>query len=278
MNKSAGRELSAIAGYLTVDVGNARQLADLAAVAVTRLAWRDGVVEAWHRASPTRIVDHEMMRANAATTRLVRRQLADAAGGTAERIARAFGAVGPRLADPGRRLPDGRTVGELAPDAQGLEVYGGQVRGFVVRLGRLVERLGPEVVVGALACYAAAACWQWWLAPGWPSMVEMIMRNLEGGCCYSFQPVRCSAGSILIPGELDLSEVRRRLVAGPDRLSATEARYCLLGSHSSRLPQDHGLSPRSRRMLPPTQQHMIKYLDPTGATSSPTTWPGTRFQ
>jgi hypothetical protein len=262
MKRSAGRELSAIAGYLAVDVGDARQMADLAAVAVTRLVWRDGVVEEWHRASPTRIVDHEVMRANAATTRLVRGQLADAAGGTAERVAMAFGAVCPRLVDPGRRLPDGRTVGELAPDARGLGVYGDQVRGFFVRLGRLVDCLGPEVVVGAMACYAAAVCWQWWLAPGWPSMVDMIMRNLEGGCSYSFQSVSCSVRSILIPGELDLSGVRRRLVAGPDRLSATEARYCLLGSHSSRLPQDHGLSPRSRRMLPPTQQHMIRYLDP----------------
>jgi hypothetical protein len=262
MRELASQELSAIAGYLAVDLGDAQQIADLAAVAVTRLAWRDGVVEEWHRASPARIVDPEMMRANAATTRLVRGQFAEAAGGTTERVAMAFGTVCPRLADPGRRLPDGRTVGELAPDAQGLGVYGDQVRGFFVRLKRLVEWLGPEAVMGTLACYAAAACWQWWLAPGWPSMVDMIMSNLEGGCSYSFQPASYSPRSILIPGGLDLSGVRRRLVAGPDRLSATEARYCLLGSHSSRLPQDHGLSPRSRRMLPPTQQHMIRYLDP----------------
>lgn len=264
MRESSGRELSAIAGYLAVDVGSARQMADLTAVAVTRLAWRDGVVEDWHARSPTRIVDHEMMRASAATTRLVRERLAGAAGDVPERLAERLGGVCASLADPGRGLPDGRTVRELAPDAEAFAVYADAVRGFFDRLRRLVDRLGPEVVVGALACYAAAASWSWWLAPGWPSMVDMIMTSLEGGRTRGGLTVGWGVRSIRVPRDLDLSEVRRRLVAGPDLLSAEQVRYCLLGSHGSRLPQDHGLSPRSRRMLPVTQQRMIGYLEIVG--------------
>jgi hypothetical protein len=39
---------------------------DLAAVAMVRLAWRDGPVEDWHKEG--HICNSEMMRANAATT------------------------------------------------------------------------------------------------------------------------------------------------------------------------------------------------------------------
>src|SRR3954453_10902814 len=52
---------------------------DLVAVAMTRLAWRDGPVEEWH--STGRISNSEMMRANAATTRVFRKMLNDGRSG-----------------------------------------------------------------------------------------------------------------------------------------------------------------------------------------------------
>ena len=76
---------------------------DLAAVAMTRLGWRDGPVEDWHSVRYRRIGDAEMMRANAATTRVVCNVM-DRPYGPGE----IFKAVGQVLADPLRRLPDGR--------------------------------------------------------------------------------------------------------------------------------------------------------------------------
>jgi hypothetical protein len=62
---------------LGFDPDDGERVKDLAAVAVTRLAWRDSPVEDWHSIRFRRIGDGEMMRANAATTRLVREILAD---------------------------------------------------------------------------------------------------------------------------------------------------------------------------------------------------------
>jgi hypothetical protein len=47
------------------------EVLDLAAVAITRWAWRDSPVEDWHADPDSRIGDPELMRANAATTRLM---------------------------------------------------------------------------------------------------------------------------------------------------------------------------------------------------------------
>jgi hypothetical protein len=57
---------------LGFDPNDPSQLTDLAAVAITRLAWRDGPVEDWHAVPDRRISDGEMMRATVATTRFVR--------------------------------------------------------------------------------------------------------------------------------------------------------------------------------------------------------------
>lgn len=257
------QEVPAAARYLGVDIANPLQLANLAAVAITQLAWRNGPVELWHSASPSRISDTEMMRANAATTRVVRGHLPnDVVARLATRPTDILGAVRDALTDPGRRLPDGRTVSELASGAEAFEMYTEQVRAFFDRCGKLVDRLGSHGVVGALACYAAAACWKWWLTPGWPSMVDKIMNLLEGQPADQTASLGRLAGLATHPRNgLDLTPIRQLLVTGPDQLSAEEARYCRVASLGARLPQDHGLSPRSRRLLPPAHRHLVSYLE-----------------
>ncbi|WP_131770453.1 hypothetical protein [Candidatus Protofrankia californiensis] len=60
--------LRQIVDHLGVDPDNNAALIDLAAVTVTRMAWRDGPVEDWHAGPESQLGDAEMMRANAATT------------------------------------------------------------------------------------------------------------------------------------------------------------------------------------------------------------------
>jgi hypothetical protein len=102
-------------------------------------------------------------------------------------------------------------------------------------------------VVGVLACYAAAAVWKWWLAPGWPSIVTKIVDFLDGRPASQIESL--ARRVIRLFSGLDLTRLRHRLIAGPDQLSAQEARYCLVASVGAHLPQVHGLSPRSRRLL-----------------------------
>jgi hypothetical protein len=248
------RELPAAAAYLDVDLTDSVGLMNLAAVAITQLAWRNGPVELWHRAWPSRISDAEMMRANAATTRDVRGHLSD---DVVARFTDALEPIRDTLTDPDRRLPDGRTVRMVAADPDDLQMYTDQVRAFSGRCATLVERLGSCHVVGALACYAAAACWKWWLAPGWPSIADTIITNLRR------QPIskRSTTSHPTRPGEPNLKRLREKLLAGPDRLTALEARSSLLASQSARLPQDHGLSPRSWRLLPPAVLDLVIHLE-----------------
>jgi hypothetical protein len=248
------RELPATAAYLGIDITSGAGMADLTAVAIAQLAWRNGPVELWHRATPSRVADAEMMRANAATTRVVRGHLPD---DVLARLPEVLPAVGDALADPDRCLPDGRTVRLLAAEAADFHLYADQVQAFFDRCGKLVERLGSFEVVGALACYAAAVCWNWWLAPGWPSIAGKIMDCLKG---YPADQSSTAAGP-LPSSELSLMGLHEKLLAGPDRLSTLEARYCRLASLGVRLPQDHGLSPRSRRVLPPAQRSLVGYLE-----------------
>jgi hypothetical protein len=63
------------ARHLGVNPQVRAQVLDLASVAIARLAWRDSPVEGWHADPDSRISDPELMRANAATTRLTRRIL-----------------------------------------------------------------------------------------------------------------------------------------------------------------------------------------------------------
>jgi hypothetical protein len=70
--REASDVVLAAAGRVGLALDDERQVLDLAAVAIARLAWRDSPVEDWHAAPANRIGDADLMRANVAVTRDVR--------------------------------------------------------------------------------------------------------------------------------------------------------------------------------------------------------------
>jgi hypothetical protein len=237
--------LDDVAVQLGVDPGDSDQVADVAAVAMTRLAWRDGPVEDWHSFRYRRINEAEMMRANAATTRAVR-DVMDHGGSDG-----VFGRVGKVLADPCRRLPDGRRVVDVAPSRSEWEAYRGHVTACCTRWDALAASFGVAAVLVLLACRGARFNWAWWRSTGWPWLVEEFIRRLD-------EPRRWNSAWEIAnrralgdpPGDLSSQDLRSVLLAGPDRLNAATASYCLRAGISALGPQACGLPSVRRRLLP----------------------------
>lgn len=94
------------------------------------------------------------------------------------------------------------------------------------RWTELVQSYNVEVVV-ALVVVGAQRCRHWWLAPGWPEVVEEVMRSLECPDRWYHSVIIAKPG---VPRPLDLADNDdlRQLEAGPDLLSAEHAAYCIL--------------------------------------------------
>jgi hypothetical protein len=235
-----------VAVQLGFDAGNLDQVADVAAVAVTRLAWRDGPVEDWHSARFGRINDVEMMRANAATTRAVRAVLAS------DDIGDVFWGVNEVLSDPRRRLPDGRMVVDLSPSPSEFDEYQAHVAACCERWGAVAAGCGIDVVLALVACRGATFNWKWWRSTGWQRLVDRFIRRLD-------QPWRSSTPLELfnhrpvrdLPDDLTLQGLRTALITGPDTLTAASASYCLRAGISAVGPLECGLPTARRRLLPP---------------------------
>jgi hypothetical protein len=238
--------LGDVAVGLGVDAGDVEQLKDLAAVAMTRIAWRDGPVEDWHSRPEAAIADGEMMRSNAATTRAVR-QVMD----RTPMLSVMFDHVGRVLVDPYRRLPDGRTLVALAPSALDLARYQAHVAACCARWASTAVEVGEMTVLTLLAVYGARYCWRWWRSTGWPRLVEEFIRRLV-------DPQRWGSARELVtrrrlgdlPGGATSEELRQLLLAGPDRLDIATAEFCLRAGLSGLLPQHCGLPPVRRHPLP----------------------------
>lgn len=216
-----------------IDPGNSANVLDLAAVGATFLLWRSSPVEDWHY----RIVQSEMMRANAATTRAVRECVlshlspwtTSAEDGQDARAARrVFSAVGQVVADAQRRLPDSRTLAAWASSQEELPAFEQHVRRRVRRWTLLAgqEGLVSVLVLVLLALVGGASCRQWWLMPWWPDRVA----------CLSSAVVSRPAGTILRSLRRSARSARRRTRAG----SAGSKRGCW----PARIP--------SPRLVPPT--------------------------
>lgn len=238
---AAGRRLG-------VELDRGPQLVNLAAVAVTRLVWRDSPVEDWHAVPVSRVSDGEMMRANVATTRLVRSmigRLEDWATGERDAARIMEDAVSAVVA-PSRRLPDGRTVAEFAPDGRQLLLLQEHASGLASLWGRRFRECGVREVLSVLACCAARWCWRWWLTPTWPAVVDAILSQVSTAMHGEFG---LTAPDEMI-GERGLKRLAEVLLAGPDRLSPEAASWVVRAGLGHLLPQDCGLSPMPRRVLP----------------------------
>jgi hypothetical protein len=231
---------------LGVDLSDSGQPMDLAAVAMTRLAWRDGPVEDWHSVRYRRIGDAEMMRANAATTRVIREVMDKPYGPGAM-----FNAVAQVLADPVRRLPDGRSVIELAPSSSELTRYQMHLAACCARWKTAAADIGEATVLTLLACRGATFNWHWWRSTGWPQLVEEFVHRLDDPtrwrCAWELDNRRKLGDPTR---ELTREELLLQLLAGPDRLDAATAQFCLRAGLSSLLPQHCGLPPVQRHLLP----------------------------
>lgn len=270
MNTASGSDrdpLDDAARQLAIDNGNSVQIADLTAVAITVLTWRESPVEDWHAVPHQKINDSEMMRANAATTRLVRDHLRDPL-----RVALASGdrvGMGDLLAsscelvtDLERQLPDGRAVRELAPCSDDLDLFREHVRTVAQRCAALARDVGGRETVSMLACFAAAYSWRWWLTPSWPRRIKEFMSRLEDPGRWQDPYMAKQVERLAADGNrsVDHDQLQRRLLAGPDRLDTAGADYCLrAGLHDIR-PQDCGLAPVRRRALPRAYLDHVAHL------------------
>ena len=240
-----GAVVDAVAVQLGLDPADREQINDVAAVGMTRLAWRDSPVEDWHSIRYRRIGDAEMMRANAATTRPVRAavELVCAPDGGFRRAEQV-------LAAPGRRLPDGRTVAELAPGPRELDRYRAHVVAYCMRWDAVAAQIGVDAILTLLACRGATFNWDWWLSTGWPSLVDEFIRRLYDPQRWGSDQEEANRRRLGDPpGGLTSEELRSALLAGPDQLDTATAEYCLRAGLSLR-PQDCGLPPVRRRLLP----------------------------
>ncbi|MGH3611676.1 MAG: hypothetical protein ACRDRK_03465 [Pseudonocardia sp.] len=138
---------------LGMNLDDRAAVVDLAAVGATLVGWRAGPLEDWHSDPDSRISDPELVRASVAATRLVQEVLVTASP--------PFGAISAIFGDLERRLPDRRTLAEIAltpEDALEHVVY---VRAAVRRWELLAAEVGEEVFVGLMACAAAWRARRW---------------------------------------------------------------------------------------------------------------------
>jgi len=247
----------AAARRLGVELDSSTQLADLAAVAITRLAWRDGPLEDWHAAPASRISDAEMLRANVATTRLVRGMIGrllddDAPPGERDAAVVVGGAVR-AVVGPDRRLPDGRTLAELAPGRRQLLLLQEHASALATLWARGFVEFGVREVLSVLACCAARWCWRWWLTPTWPNVVDAVVRHITATVRDEHLPLLLGAA----PSRCGDESLAAMLLAGPDRHSSDMASYVVRAGLGRLAPQDCGLPPMPRRPVPSTYLSLV---------------------
>jgi hypothetical protein len=259
---------------------------DLAAVAIARLAWRDSPVEDWHAAPDSRIGDADLMRATVNVTRRVR-ELLDidrrpypasarsrarppapdplmlSPAGPAGDTASVLDAVDVQLTEPGRRLPDGRQLRELAPTREHLAAYGDHVHGLRDRWAAFADNVGTHALLLLLACYAAVWCRRWWLGLDWPYLVTEFLARLDGPTRWGSPAKVAHVQGLAPPAQAaDLAHLRGLLMAGPDHLDAQTARYCLRAGIGHLLPHDYHRPPLNRRVLPAAVLALVEPVPP----------------
>lgn len=209
-----------------------RLVLQLAALGLVNTAWRNSPLEDWHAGPNSRLDDGEMLRANAQSCALARTVLDQACGtddpklpdlDTLEEI---LTAIYEALFDPGRVLPDGRTLTKLGGrQLPELQDHGDRALGGVLALA---EREGVESALLYVAVHAALACSRWWGTPWWSDIVAAFVRALDNpddphwGKDGGLWPKRTPP-----PDVVDCEQLRGLLLDRPYDLSHDAARYCV---------------------------------------------------
>lgn len=167
-----------------------------------------------------------------------------------------FATIGGALSNVDRRMPDGRTIAELAPDAVQLAAFERHVWTLCTGWSRVGAEYGAQQIMALLAVYAGRYCWRWWLAPGWPDVVGEFVRRLDEPARWRDPEI---VGQVTRVGVLDIDggELRDLLLAGPDRLTPTTAAQCLRAGLGDLLPQDCGQPGLPRHPLPLEYLHLV---------------------
>lgn len=149
---------------------DAEQIARLAAIAVTRQAWRDTHLENLHAGDHPSggIPDAQMMRINVVTTRLVARHFLSEETD--------WFALCDDVVDPNRVLPGGMTVGELAGEEY--DELAGSIRAKVSMFASMEQRFGRARTHAGLAYLAAMTCREWYGTPWWSDVVDVFIESL----------------------------------------------------------------------------------------------------
>lgn len=198
-----------------VDASDDSSVLDLAAVGATKLLWRNSPLEDWHSQGWRHIRDADMLRGNVATTRVVRRALGHHLDDLAE--------LGRIVARPDRKLPDGRSVADLAATDADLRDLRRHVNRAADRWTALAERHELAGVRAVLACVQGYQRDLWWLTPWWPNHVDEFIQRIEN----------TSQRPDWVPKEVvdalaaDAEGLRAVLLDGPDKLSRTAAHLCV---------------------------------------------------
>jgi hypothetical protein len=229
--------------HVGVDPNDAPVILDLAAIGITNGTWRNSPLEDWHGAG--RIHDGGMLRANVATTKLVRSVLDDHLDDTftdagEELLAtKDFAALDSDftddlfsdmfewLSEPDRVLPDGRTLGQLA--GEDLDELVDHMDRALGGIAASAERHGLDFVLQRAAVHGGLACEQWWGTPWWPDIVAEFLARLddprhphwgEGSKWYLGLPTQ--------PAEVaDRRRLRALLLNDPESLSEDAAEFCV---------------------------------------------------
>lgn len=216
---------------LGVEVDTADALLWAAAVGTTLALWRNTVIENWHAGPDSRLTDGEMMRASVASTRLIRERLALTSSD--------FKAIGAALTARDRVMPDGRTLLEVAPTGRHLDVLRSDVAKAAARLAEEQDRRDPRRVLVTLAVRTAFGGLHLFGMPRWPGIVAAFCRAVDDP-----HDVHCGAAlrhpdlRARRPADIaDTSRLRELLLAGPDRLSAPGAAWCVAAGIGYATPQ-----------------------------------------
>lgn len=173
-------------------------LLNLAAIAITRRAWRSdyyGLIEDAHR----RISDGEMFAANVATTRLVQGYLDPYPNVRWQDLADAF-------TDP-NRIAGQRTLVDLLGKTRHRRwaKWSGK---FIAAISRVVIEDGADSVLVGLADDGTYYD-SWWSGPRWLPKVDAFVARLTTR-----------------PPGMSVDELRTGLIEGPDRMETTVLEWC----------------------------------------------------
>lgn len=194
---------------LGLDPDDRAAVVGLAGVGATLVGWRAGPLEDGHSDPGSRISDPELVRASVATTRVVQEVLAAGVP--------PFGVVSAIFGDLERRLPDGRTLAEIALAPDDARQHVEYVQAAVRRWELLAADVGEEVFMGMLACAGAWRARRWWGTPWWPRRVEAFLQGLGERDRAGF---RADYG-------VNLDALRAKLLDGPDRMAPSLVAACL---------------------------------------------------